>query len=30
MRLMDFIKEYNTLLLKYNKVKNKDYWERLN
>jgi len=30
MRLLDFIKEYNTLLLKYNKIKNKDYWERLN
>jgi hypothetical protein len=30
MRLEDFIKEYNTLLLKYNVEKNKDYWERLN
>jgi len=30
MRLEDFIKEYNTLLLKYNVERNKDYWTRLN
>lgn len=30
MRLEDFVKEFNTLLLKYNTEANKDYWERLN
>lgn len=30
MRLEDFIKEYNTLLMKYNIERNKDYWTRLN
>ena len=30
MRLEDFVKEYNTLLLTYNKKVNINYWERLN
>ena len=30
MSLRDFTKEYNTILLRYNKIQNSNYWERLN